>query len=367
MENPNKNPVVTITMDDGNEINLLLSPDKAPNTVNNFISLVNKRYYDGVVFHRIIDGFMIQGGDPDGTGRGGPGYKIKGEFSNNGFKQNDLKHTKGVISMARAKVMDSAGSQFFIMAGDNPQLDNQYAAFGQVMDEASMNEVLKLDKLPTSGSPEDKPKQPPVMKKVTVNTFGKKYDEPQTLGQIIPNKHIKNPVVTITMDDGSAIKVELYPAKAPNTVDNFVSLVNKGFYNGLVFHRIISGFMLQGGDPQGTGSGGPGYGIKGEFAENGFEQNDLKHTKGVISMARSQSMDSAGSQFFIMVGDAAQLDGKYAAFGKVADDDSLAVCMNLAKLPTSGSPNDTPKNPPKMKTVTVDTFGETYDEPQIIK
>ncbi len=365
LDNPDKNPIVTITMDDGEQINLMLYPGKAPNTVNNFISLVQQKFYDGLTFHRVIDGFMIQGGDPEGDGRGGPGYMIAGEFSGNGFESNDLKHTKGILSMARSEVMDSAGSQFFIMTGDAPHLDGQYAAFGQVMDQKSLDEVLKLSKLPTEGTPTDKPNKPPVMKTVTVNTYGKKYDEPQKAGETVSNKHTKNPIVTFTMDDGSVIKAELYPDKAPNTVDNFVSLVQKGFYNGVIFHRIIPGFVLQGGDPKGTGMGGPGYSIKGEFSANGFAQNDLKHTVGVLSMARSQSMDSAGSQFFIMVGDASSLDGKYAAFGKVTDEDSLAVCMRLAKTPTGAG--DRPTTPPVIKTVTVDTFGETYDAPQTLK
>ncbi len=174
----------------------------------------------------------------------------------------------------------------------------------------------------------------------------------------------KNPIVTITMEDGSKIKVELYPDKAPNTVCNFISLVNKQFYDGVVFHRIIDRFMIQGGDPEGTGRGGPGYMIKGEFANNGFKANDIKHTEGVISMARSRFMDSAGSQFFIMVGAAPHLDGDYAAFGKVVDEDSLAVVKKLAKVPVSG---DAPLEPPVMKTVTVETFGYEYPEPQMIE
>jgi peptidyl-prolyl cis-trans isomerase B (cyclophilin B) len=177
----------------------------------------------------------------------------------------------------------------------------------------------------------------------------------------------KNPVVTITMDDGSKINIELYPDKAPNTVCNFISLIKKQVYDGVTFHRIIDNFMIQGGDPDGTGFGGPGYFIKGEFAVNGFKQNDLKHSKGVLSMARAGQYNTAGSQFFIMVADNSSLDGLYAAFGKVADEDSLSVVLKLAKLPTSGPPNDKPNNPPKMKTVTVDTFGYNYPEPQTIK
>jgi peptidyl-prolyl cis-trans isomerase B (cyclophilin B) len=179
----------------------------------------------------------------------------------------------------------------------------------------------------------------------------------------------KNPVVTITMQYDSTIKVELYPDKAPNTVNNFISLASKNFYDGVTFHRIIDGFMIQGGDPDGTGRGGPGYMIKGEFAKVGFKQNDLKHTKGVISMARGGDpyYDSAGSQFFIMVGDSSQLDGNYAAFGKVMDDASMEVCMKLAKTPTSGGQAGAPLDPPKIKTVTVDTFGVKYAEPETIK
>jgi peptidyl-prolyl cis-trans isomerase B (cyclophilin B) len=183
------------------------------------------------------------------------------------------------------------------------------------------------------------------------------------------NQVKKNPEVTITMTDGSKINIELYPDKAPNTVNNFIALANSGFYDGLTFHRIIEGFMIQGGDPEGTGRGGPGYYIKGEFAVNGFKQNDLKHTKGVLSMARAGDpyYDSAGSQFFIMVGDYASLDGKYAAFGKVTDEDSMAVCEALSKVPVGGPSDDTPVNPPKIKQVVVNTFGIDYPAPEKIE
>lgn len=159
----------------------------------------------------------------------------------------------------------------------------------------------------------------------------------------------KNPIITITMDDDSQIKVELYPEIAPITVENFVKLVNDGFYNGLTFHRIIRGFMIQGGCPQGTGTGGPGHQIKGEFSANGVE-NNLKHTKGVISMARSQSPNSAGSQFFIMHQDSPHLDGQYAAFGKVIE--GLDVVDYIANTPTNYM--DQPKNPVVMKSVIVE-------------
>ena len=167
-----------------------------------------------------------------------------------------------------------------------------------------------------------------------------------------------NPIVTIEMENGKQIKVELYPEVAPNTVANFVSLVNKGFYNGLIFHRVIRGFMIQGGCPNGTGMGGPGYHINGEFAMNGFK-NDLKHTAGVISMARAQHPDSAGSQFFIMHKDAPHLDGSYAAFGKVIE--GMDVVNEIAGVRVDYS--DRPMEPQVMKSVTVDTFGVTYDTP----
>ena len=168
-----------------------------------------------------------------------------------------------------------------------------------------------------------------------------------------------NPVVTITMTNGDVMKAELYPEIAPNTVNNFISLVQKGFYDGLIFHRVISGFMIQGGDPQGTGMGGPGYSIKGEFAMNGV-RNDLKHTRGVLSMARSMMPNSAGSQFFIMHADAPHLDGQYAAFGKVIE--GLDTVDKIASVRTGWQ--DKPVEEQKIQSMTVELFGETYPEPE---
>ena len=168
-----------------------------------------------------------------------------------------------------------------------------------------------------------------------------------------------NPVVTITMTNGDVMKAELYPEIAPNTVNNFISLVQKGFYDGLIFHRGISGFMIQGGDPQGTGMGGPGYSIKGEFAMNGV-RNDLKHTRGVLSMARSMMPNSAGSQFFIMHANAPHLDGQYAAFGKVVE--GLDVVDKIASVRTGWQ--DKPVEEQKIQSMTVELFGETYPEPE---
>ena len=171
----------------------------------------------------------------------------------------------------------------------------------------------------------------------------------------------QNPVVTFTMENGDVMKAELYPDVAPNTVNNFVSLVKKGFYDGLIFHRIIAGFMIQGGDPDGTGMGGPGYSIKGEFNYNGFD-NSLKHSRGVLSMARAQHPDSAGSQFFIMHANAPHLDGQYAAFGKLIEGED--VLDKIASVDTEYS--DRPRKPQVMKTVTVETFGVDYDEPETL-
>ena len=169
----------------------------------------------------------------------------------------------------------------------------------------------------------------------------------------------KNPIVTITMKSDDVIKLELYPEIAPTSVNNFISLVNKKFYDGLIFHRVIRGFMIQGGCPDGTGMGGPGYSNKGEFRQNGFA-NDLKHTEGVLSMARSMHPDSAGSQFFIMHKNSPHLDGGYAAFGKVIE--GMDVVNKIAETPTDYS--DRPLEKQIMETVTVDTFGETYPEPE---
>lgn len=170
-----------------------------------------------------------------------------------------------------------------------------------------------------------------------------------------------NPIVTILMEDGKKMIAELYPGKAPNTVNNFISLANKGFYDGLTFHRIIPGFMIQGGDPDGTGSGGPGYEIKGEFPSNGFTQNDLKHAAGVLSMARTNVPDSAGSQFFIMVAPAEHLDGDYAAFGQLTEglDDAIAI----SRLPRNMW-DDKPKKPVAIQSIRVDTQGIDYPEPE---
>jgi peptidyl-prolyl cis-trans isomerase B (cyclophilin B) len=173
---------------------------------------------------------------------------------------------------------------------------------------------------------------------------------------------MSNPIVTIEMENGGIIKAELYPGKAPNTVKNFISLISKGFYNGTIYHRAIPNFMIQGGDPTGTGMGGPGYSIKGEFSSNGFN-NDLAHDRGILSMARSSMPDSAGSQFFLMVANSPHLDGDYAAFGKVIEGVEVADSI----VNTKSNNRDKPVQDQIMKTVTVETFGIDYGEVEIIK
>lgn len=170
----------------------------------------------------------------------------------------------------------------------------------------------------------------------------------------------KNPVATFEMENGAKMVAELYPDKAPNTVNNFIALANAGFYDGLIFHRVIPGFMIQGGDPNGTGMGGPGYTIRGEFSGNGFEKNDLIHQTGVLSMARAMDPNSAGSQFFIMVAPAPHLDGQYAAFGQVCENVEEAIRISEVKTDW----NDKPKEPVVIKSVRVETFGVEYPEPE---
>ena len=171
---------------------------------------------------------------------------------------------------------------------------------------------------------------------------------------------MSNPIVTVTLENGQVMTGELYPEKAPNTVNNFIALANSGYYDGLIFHRVIPGFMIQGGCPNGNGMGGPGYSIRGEFSGNGFAQNDLKHTLGVLSMARSMMPDSAGSQFFIMVDKAPHLDGQYAAFGLITDNVEAAVA--ISKVSTDS--HDRPKEPVVIESIRVDTLNEEYEEPE---
>ena len=172
---------------------------------------------------------------------------------------------------------------------------------------------------------------------------------------------MSNPIVTVELESGKIMKGELYPDKAPNTVNNFIALANSGYYDGLIFHRVIPGFMIQGGCPNGTGMGGPGYQIDGEFAGNGFKQNDLLHTTGVLSMARTMAPNSAGSQFFVMVAPAPHLDGQYAAFGKITEGEQVAIDISRVQR---NMMNDKPKKDVVIASIRVDTLGEEYPAPE---
>ncbi len=259
-----------------------------------------------------------------------------------------------------------------IGCGTNTSSDKGQTNQGTIKGEG----VLKTDKTPNTGKESTQSSQaqpakevPPAAKTDTPtqpskeNTPAVKTDnQTQTEATKVNPQINKDPIVTITMEDGNTIKIELFPTVAPNTVRNFISLVHKNFYNGLIFHRVIPGFMIQGGDPKGSGQGGPGYNIKGEFNSNGFN-NSLKHDRGVLSMARTPQPDSAGSQFFIMVAKAPSLDGQYATFGKVLEGmDEVDKIVNSNK-----GNNDKPLQDQKMKTVTVETFGVNYPEPEVVK
>lgn len=305
--------IADIPSTDGTSFVITLYADNAPVTCENFEELITSGFYDGLTFHRVVDDFMAQGGDPLGTGMGGSENNIKGEFESNGVK-NDLSHLRGIVSMARSQDPDSASSQFFICYSDDcVQLDGNYAAFGRVTE--GMDVVDRFTNVQR-----------------TYNEMGE-YAVPVepiriTKAEMIENDENGNHRARFSMDfkekepripvEGKFI-VTLYADKAPITCENFADLVGQGFYDGLTFHRVVEGFMAQGGDPLGTGAGGSGKNIKGEFSENGVD-NDLSHKRGIVSMARSQDPDSASSQFFICYDDAcAALDGQYAAFGEVTE------------------------------------------------
>ena len=301
---------------------------------------------------------MIQGGCPDGTGMGGPGYSIRGEFAFNGVK-NNLKHTKGVISMARSQHPDSAGSQFFIMHKDYSGLNGQYAAFGWVTSGMEFVDAICENTPVTDNNGTVPKKSQPVIKNVRV--LGSNEDElkqkeditgKETYGEafsadlsINPEGHtLRN--VEIMVKNYGIITLTLDETVAPITVANFIKLAKEGFYDGLTFHRIMEGFMIQGGDPKGNGTGGSSETIKGEFSANGVE-NNLLHKRGIISMARSNKMDSASSQFFIMHETSPHLDGKYAAFGWVTSGMEFVdqICEYSIVIDSNGTvrPADQPQ------------------------
>ena len=331
---------VLIQVKDHGSIVVALYPETAPITVANFKKLVSDGFYDGLIFHRVIKDFMIQGGDPKGNGTGGAKEEITGEFSANGI-ENNLSHKRGVISMARSNDPNSASSQFFICHADSLHLDGNYAAFGKVI--YGMETVDSIANVKTS-SLNNKPYTDVVISSIRFVTL--KGEEParESLEAPAPKEDLNLKRVTIVEEetnyvilqvkDHGSIVLELYPDVAPITVANFKKLVGDGFYDGLTFHRVISGFVIQGGDPKGDGTGGSSETIKGEFSENGVA-NSLSHKRGVVSMARnSVSMDSASSQFFICHADCSQnLDGKYAAFGEVVY--GMEIVDSIASVSTN--------------------------------
>jgi len=316
------------------KILIRLYPDVAPETVANFKMLVSQGFYDGLIFHRVIKNFMIQGGDPEGTGAGGSEKNIKGEFKNNGF-ENNLKHLRGVVSMARrGDDMDSASSQFFICHQNFASGNGDYAAFAYVV--YGMEVVDKIANVSTNSS--DKPNTDVVISSAKfANVPAEAMLDPLDRFAV---SNAATDYVLLDVENYGKILIQLYPDKAPITVENFKTLVGSGFYNGLTFHRVIKGFMIQGGDPKGNGTGGSGTTITGEFSANGIE-NDISHVRGVLSMARSDDMNSASSQFFICQGATetlAELDGNYAAFGYVLDgmdvvDAIASVSTNIYNKP----------------------------------
>ena len=331
---------------------LTLDADLAPVSVTNFVNLANADFYDGLTFHRIIDGFMIQGGDPEGTGMGGSEQNIQGEFTSNGI-QNNLSHTRGVISMARAGYSNnSASSQFFIVQEDSPHLNGDYAAFGWVTKGIEIVDAICAATQVEDGNGTVLAKNQPVIKDIRI--LGEAEDSSLTSGDNAQNTTPSTDSglltntsegllsgqhnVEIEIENYGTIALTLDADIAPVSVTNFINLVNDGFYDGLTFHRIIDGFMIQGGDPEGTGMGGSEQNIQGEFAANGIE-NNLAHTRGVISMARAYDPDSASSQFFIMHEDAPHLDGNYAAFGWVTSGIEVvdAICEATPVIDANGT------------------------------
>ena len=331
---------VEIEIENYGTVALTIDADIAPVTVTNFVNLANADFYDGLTFHRIINGFMMQGGDPEGTGMGGSAQNIQGEFTSNGIS-NSIAHTRSVISMARTNDPNSASSQFFIMHETASHLDGDYAAFGWVTEGMEIVDAIcmstKVEDMNGTVLAQNQPgiKDLRITGKLAESTSSSGNNTPtQTPAQstdlltrdsegLLSGKYN----IEIEIEEYGTIALTLDADIAPVTVTNFINLVKDDFYDGITFHRIISGFMIQGGDPLGIGIGGSSQKIQGEFAQNGIE-NNLAHTRGVISMARSSDPNSASSQFFIMHQDAPHLDGSYAAFGQVTSGIEVvdAIC-----------------------------------------
>ncbi len=315
---------IAIVVKDFGTIQAELYPKIAPITVSHFLSLVEEKFYDGLIFHRVIADFMIQGGDPTGTGMGAAGQEtIQGEFSDNGV-ENPLKNTRGVLAMARrSNDYNSATSQFFINTVDNSDLDGQYATFGMVTD--GMDVVDAISGVATNSSA--KPLTDVVIESIrvidgagTASLTTAVTTESAPVDETVADPYADPVHIVIEVADFGTIKADLYPGVAPLTVAQIVSLIKDGFYDGLTIHRVDPGFVIQGGDPAGTGMGVDGQEtIKGEFSANGVE-NPLGNDRGVLAMARLASdYDSATSQFYINLADNDLLDGYYTTFGVVTD------------------------------------------------
>ncbi|MBR6563316.1 MAG: peptidylprolyl isomerase [Clostridia bacterium] len=373
----NKTYYAVIEIVDYGTITVELDQTQAPVTVKNFVKLAESGFYDGLTFHRIMEGFMMQGGDPKGDGTGGSTDKIIGEFTSNGHK-NTISHKRGVISMARSKAMNSASSQFFIVHEDSAFLDGDYAAFGCVVEGMDVVDKVCTSAKPIDGNGSIAKSAQPVIKSITIRVEDKKpgidlgtntetsstvsndssdvSDESEVSKEDISTSLDKTKIYYATIDikDYGTVKIKLDQDEAPITVENFVLLAESGFYDGLTFHRIMEGFMMQGGDPKGDGTGGSDKSIVGEFSGNGYD-NDISHLRGVISMARAQHPDSASSQFFIVHKDSTFLDGLYAAFGYVTDGMDVVDAICEAAEPTDGNGSIAKDKQPIINSITIET------------
>ena len=336
------------------DIVIKLRGDVAPITVENFKNLVASGFYDNLTFHRIYSGFMIQGGDPNGNGTGGSEKNIKGEFSANGVN-NTLSHKRGVVSMARSNNYNSASSQFFICHADSTFLDGNYAAFGEVIFGMETVDGIAATEVVSNGSEKSKPVTAPVILKAYFLTVPVETVE-QSKYVTLTVQYVDSEGTEQTGD----IVIKLRPDVAPITVENFESLVSSGFYDGLTFHRVYSGFMIQGGDPKGNGTGGSEKTIKGEFSANGVN-NTLSHKRGVVSMARSSSYNSASSQFFICHADSTFLDGNYAAFGEVVSGMDVVDGIAGTAVVSNGIEVSQPVTPPVIVKATLSATAEGND------
>ena len=344
-------------------ITVRLDQTQAPVTVGNFVTLAQNGFYDGLTFHRIIEGFMMQGGDPNGNGTGGSDETIVGEFSANGYT-NTISHKRGVISMARSQAYDSASSQFFIVHEDSTFLDGQYAAFGYVVSGMDVVDKVCESATPTDSNGSISKSQQPVIRTIEIKTdLQIEVDDESSESEEQEESKSENDVSTsldsektykaiIDIKDYGTITLELDQSEAPITVENFVLLAQSGFYDGLTFHRIIDGFMMQGGDPNGNGTGGSDKTIVGEFSQNGYN-NGISHKRGVISMARSQAYDSASSQFFICHEDSTFLDGQYAAFGYVTEGMDVVDAICSSAVPTDSNGSISKDEQPVINSVTI--------------